>query len=251
MLLVNISCWWFCSITAHSTLKLIGKSIFLPSNNWYEAAFKLVWQVLLTLPLWILHPYQQQPSKQAHTLPGLAQHSLLSVGQMYDSGCDVTFTSNKVTVKHGVATILDGTPDPDSCLWRVPLHEPAPNHSVPPHKAHNVYEQKSVQDTISYLHACCFIPVQDTWIKAIANCHLTAWPVLTVENVRKYLPKYDAMVNGHMNKNRKNIRSTQPKVTAPTSDPDMVQEGKCRYVYPAIIENGQIYIDLNELHLGR
>jgi hypothetical protein len=72
---------------------------------------------------------------------------------MCDSGCAVTFNSNKITVQHGVATILIGTRDPDYVLWRVPLEEPAPSHSVPPHMAHRVYEQKLVQDTIVYLHA--------------------------------------------------------------------------------------------------
>jgi hypothetical protein len=85
------------------------------------------------------------------------------------SGYDVTFTSNKVTVQHGVVKILDGTREPDFGILRVALQEKAPNHSVPPHTARNVYEQKSVQDTIAYLHACCFSPVQDTWIKSIAN----------------------------------------------------------------------------------
>jgi hypothetical protein len=60
-------------------------------------------------------------SRQAHILPGLAQHSLIYVVQMYDSGCALTFTSNKVAAKHGAATILTGTRDNDSCLWRVRL----------------------------------------------------------------------------------------------------------------------------------
>ena len=112
------------------------------------------------------------------------------------------------------------------------------------HTAHNVYEQKSIQDTIMYLHACCFSPVQDTWVKAIANGHFATWPALTVDNVRKYLPKSDAMVKGHMNQIRQNIRSTQPKVATPTPDTDMVQEDRCRYVFSAIMETGQIYTDL-------
>jgi hypothetical protein len=33
-------------------------------------------------------------SRQYHKLPGLAQHSLLSVGQMCDIGCAITFTAN-------------------------------------------------------------------------------------------------------------------------------------------------------------
>jgi hypothetical protein len=93
-------------------------------------------------------------SRQAHVLPGLDQHSLLSVGKMCDSGCAFTFTSNTVTAKHGVATILVGTRGLDYGLWRVTLHQPPPCHAGPQHADHNIYEQKSVQDTILYLHAC-------------------------------------------------------------------------------------------------
>jgi hypothetical protein len=35
----------------------------------------------------------------------------------------------------------------------------------------HVYEQKSTQDTITYLHACCFSAVTDMWLKSIKNCH--------------------------------------------------------------------------------
>jgi hypothetical protein len=163
---------------------------------------------------------------------------------MCDSGCDVTFTSNKVTVKHGVATILDGTRDLDSVIWRVPLHELVPNHSLPLHTAHSVYTQNSVQDTISYVHAYCFSPVQDTWIKAIVNGQFATWSGVTVDNILKYLPKSDATVKGHMNQIQQNIRSTQPKVTASTPEPDMVHEDKYRYVYAAIMETGQTYTDI-------
>jgi hypothetical protein len=50
-------------------------------------------------------------ARQEHILPGLAKHSLLSVGQMCDSGCAVTFTATKVTVTNGKSTILTGLRD--------------------------------------------------------------------------------------------------------------------------------------------
>jgi hypothetical protein len=67
------------------------------------------------------------------------------------------------------------------------------------HSAHNVYEQKSIQATITYLNACCFSPLTDTWLKAIQNGYFATWPSVTVENVHKYLSKYDATSKGHMN----------------------------------------------------
>jgi hypothetical protein len=92
-------------------------------------------------------PSLPHASRQAYILPGLAQHSLLSVGQMCDSGCAVTFTATKVTVKNGESTILTGLPDKESSLWRTPLEPERPLEIGREHSSHNVYEQKSIQDT--------------------------------------------------------------------------------------------------------
>jgi hypothetical protein len=69
-------------------------------------------------------------------------------------------------------------------------------------------------------------------------------PSVTVENVRKYLPKSDAMVKGHMAQIRQNILSTQPDLVEPTSEPEMVQEDKCNLMYATVMETNQIYTDL-------
>jgi hypothetical protein len=73
-------------------------------------------------------------------------------------------------------------------------------------------------------HACCFSPVQDTWLKSIQNGHFATWSSLTVDNVCKYLPKYDTMFKGYMNRIRQHIRSKQTAVTE--TKPEMVQEDK-------------------------
>jgi hypothetical protein len=183
-------------------------------------------------------------ARQAHILPGLAQHSLLSVGQMCDSGCYVTFTATKVTVTNGGSTILTGQREKEYGLWRAPLESNLPLQLGGEHYAHNLYEQKSIQDTITYLHACCFSSVQDTWLKAIQNGHFATWPSITIENVRKYLPKYDATAKGHMNQIHQNIRSTQSTVEHTAPEIEIVQDDKCNYIYAAVIETNQIYKDL-------
>jgi hypothetical protein len=137
-------------------------------------------------------PSLSHAARQAHILQGLAQHSLLYVGQMCDSGCSVTFTASNVTVTNGESTILTGLRDKESSLWRAPLEPATPLNFGHEHSAHNVYEQKSIHDNITYLHACCFSPVTYTWIKSIQNGHFATWPSVTVENVCKYLFKSDA-----------------------------------------------------------
>jgi hypothetical protein len=76
-------------------------------------------------------PSLPKSARQANILPGLDQHLLLSVGQMCDSGCAVTFTENKVTVTHGAATILTGQSDKESGIWRVPLGNTNSAQAVP------------------------------------------------------------------------------------------------------------------------
>jgi hypothetical protein len=107
-------------------------------------------------------PSLPHASRQAHILPGLAQHSLLYVGQMCDSGCSVTFTASNVTVTNGESTILTVLRETNSSLWRAPLEPAPPLNFRQEHSAHNFYEQKSIKDTITYLHECCFSPVTDT-----------------------------------------------------------------------------------------
>jgi hypothetical protein len=107
-----------------------------------------------------------------------------------------------------------------------------------------VYEKRSISDTIAYLHAACFSPVKDTWIKAIAAGNFSSWPGLSVDIVRKYLAKADANVKGHMNQQRQNIRSTQKRVptTGPALEPTFT--GKTEFVYATIVNSGQIHSDL-------
>jgi hypothetical protein len=131
---------------------------------------------------------------------------------MFDSGCVITFTANKVAVKHGAATILTGTCDKESGLWRAPLGETTPGQSLHQHTAHNVYEKSLFFKTQLMIHMHVVLARQ---IKAIENVHFATWASLTVDNVCKYLPKYDAMVKVHMNQIRQHIRSTQTAVTEP------------------------------------
>jgi hypothetical protein len=117
-------------------------------------------------------PYLPSSARRANILPGLAQHLLLSVSQMRDSGFSVTFSATHVTVTNASETILTGTRDKQSNLWSVPLNH-TPLHVGLKHYAHNVYGQKSIKDTLTYLDACCFSTVTDTWLKSIQNGHFS------------------------------------------------------------------------------
>jgi hypothetical protein len=69
------------------------------------------------------------------------------------------------------------------------------------------------------------------YIKAIGKGNFAIWPSLTSDNVRKYLPKSDVMVKGHLKRHRQHIRSTQPIPDADDPTLDLEQEGKCHAIY--------------------
>jgi hypothetical protein len=58
---------------------------------------------------------------RAHILPGLVHNSLISVGQLCDSGCNVIFTRDNVEVNKDRKLVMSGVRDQQSRLWRVDL----------------------------------------------------------------------------------------------------------------------------------
>jgi hypothetical protein len=60
-------------------------------------------------------------ARQAHILPGLVHNSLISAWKLCDSGCDITFTQEKVEVNKNGKSVMSGVRDQKSRLWRVTL----------------------------------------------------------------------------------------------------------------------------------
>jgi hypothetical protein len=158
------------------------------------------------------------PSKacEAHLFPNLA-HALLSIGLLCDHGCTATFNKKHVKISYRNAIILTGYRDPDTNLWKVPLQPTVPTDPdstwILPraqHHANSAYHTSTQTDLVTYLHAACGSPVPSTWIKAIRNGHFATWPGLTTKLVTEKLPKSISTVKGHLNRQRKNIRSTKP-----------------------------------------
>jgi hypothetical protein len=140
---------------------------------------------------------------KAHNLPGLVHNSLISVGQLCDNGCDVTFTQEQVTVSRDGKCVMYGSRDPGLRLWRVDLKKKFETKNAQCNHAHDNSNQKYL---INYLHAACFSPVKSTWIKAIKNGHFTSWPGLTEHAVEKHLSKSTSTTKGNLNQQRQHAR---------------------------------------------
>jgi hypothetical protein len=123
---------------------------------------------------------------QAHILPGIVHNSLISVGQLCDNGCSVTFTQDQVKVTKNEKCIIYGSLYPKSGLWRVDLKQRFETNQEQCNHAHDNNNQK---DLINYLHDACFSPVKSTWITAIKNGNFSSWLGLTEHAVEKHLSK--------------------------------------------------------------
>jgi hypothetical protein len=180
-------------------------------------------------------------ARKAHILPGLVHNSFILVRQLYDNGCNITFTQEQVTVLKNGKCIMYGSQDPRSRLWIVDLKQRFETNHVQCNHSHSNSNEK---DLSNYLHAACFSPFKSTWITAIKNGHFTSWPGLTEHAVEKDLSKSTSTAKGHLDQQRRNARTTKvkdPKVII--AEPDLDQGIKTQFIFAATIDAGQIYTD--------
>ncbi len=88
--------------------------------------------------------------------------------------------------------------------------------------ASNVYSLPSIPQVIKYLHAAVGFPTKDTWVKAIKNGNLVSWSGLTVDAVNTHFPESIETQQGHMKKQRQNVRSTKQKQIVDETSEDKV-----------------------------
>ena len=70
-------------------------------------------------------------------------------------------------------------------------------------------EPVKIQGLVNYIVACLFSPSKSTLLQAVHNGNLITWPAMTVENVNKYYEEKIYTGKGHLNQERKNLRSTR------------------------------------------
>jgi hypothetical protein len=179
----------------------------------------------------------------AHVFPGVANHSLLSVGQLYNEGYIVTFKDASVTVCNSQKFQIMSRPrDLDTGLWRINLKQD--NQQIHQPVANNVYELLNTGALVHYLHKALFRPMKSALLQAVKNGHLVTWPGLTVDTIHKHLKLPPATVMGHMNQRRQNIRSTSKAqiMDVPTTDTGLGT--KTHLVYAVLVDQGKLYTDL-------
>jgi hypothetical protein len=175
--------------------------------------------------------------------PGMANHSLLSVGQLCDEGYIVTFKHASVTVCNSQKSqILNGPRDLDTGLWRINLKRD--NTHIPEPIENNMYELRNTGALVNYLHKSLFSPTKSALFQAVKDGHLITLPGLTEDAIHKHLKLTPSTAMGHMNQRRQNIRPTSKttSVDVPTADTDLGTENPL--VYAVLVDQGQLYTDL-------
>jgi hypothetical protein len=188
-------------------------------------------------------PELNAAASKAHVIPGMANHSLLSVGQLCNEGYIITFKHASVTVCNSQKSqILSGPRDLDTGLWRINLKQD--NKHIPEPIANNLYELSNTCALVHYLHKSLFSPTKSALLQAVKDGHLITWPGLTEDAIHKHLKLAPATAMGHMNQRRQNIRSTSktPIADAPTADTHLGT--KTHLVYAVLVDQGQLYTDL-------
>jgi hypothetical protein len=188
-------------------------------------------------------PELNADASKANVFPAMANHSLLSVGQLCDEGYIVTFKNASVTVCNSQKSqILSGPRDLDTGLWRINLRQD--NQHIPQTIANNVYELCNTGALVHYLHKALLSPTRSALLQAVKDGHLITWPGLTEDAINTHLKLIPATAMGHMNQRRQNIWSTSktPIEKQPTPDTDLGT--KTHLVFDVLVDQGQFYTDL-------
>ena len=170
-------------------------------------------------------------AKQALIVQGL-EHNLISVGKLCDSNLTATFRKNDVLIQQDGETILTGERNLRTGLWTMPM-----THT---NMCNFIYSSESTKNVIKFLYAALGSPSLSTLNTAIKNGYLKTWPGMTTQAVTKYITTSDACVKGHMDRIRKNIRSTKPDTISKDSP---ASKTKYKEAFAQITETEKVYTD--------
>ena len=191
-------------------------------------------------------------ARQGHIVPSLTSQPLISIGQLCDAGCHVSFTATTVTVTYNNTVVLHGKRSPDTRLWLLDLPESAVPVAAPysPESSNAAVASATPAELVAFAHATLFSPALSTLDQALQKNFLPNFPGLSRELLCKYLPHSVPMIKGHMDQSRKNQRTTKPKPTVqtvpaddmfPTSPPNGTRTHAC---FAAVMApTGQVYTD--------
>lgn len=202
------------------------------------------------LPIAALPPQ----ATHAHVVPDLQTHSLLSLGQLCDSGCTATIDKNTIDVTYNDEIIITGKRSPSTTLWHMitpPTTDTSASCSIQ-HFANVAIGTTTPANIVAFYHAALFSPALSTLQKALTLGYITGIPGLSLETLKKHPPQSSAMIKGHLDQTRKNIRSTKNTISTTDKESDdlfpleltTIERQSANYCYSTIFEpTGKMYAD--------
>jgi hypothetical protein len=182
-------------------------------------------------------PELNASAPKSHVFPGMVNHSLLSVGQLYDEEYIITFKQNIVTICDSKnSSILSGPRDLNTGLWRINLRQ-THNHKPEP-IVNNVYDLRNTGDLFHYLHKALSNPTTYAMLQAVKDGNMITWSGLTEDVINKHLKLTTATAMGHVNQRLQNIRSTSRAIIEKQPTPDIYLGTKTQCVYAIVVDQG-------------
>ena len=187
----------------------------------------------------------------SHIVPEMTTHNLLSVGQLCDAGCTATVTRDNIEISHDDQVIITGTRSSDTTLWHMDVPSEVDQQSTFPHHANAAIGNDTAANMVAFMHAAFFSPAISTLEKALQKGFINNIPGFTQATLKKYPPKSVAMVKGHLDQTRQNVRSTKTTTETPVEDDDFYplqltvpNNEETNYCYATIFsQSGKMYSD--------
>jgi hypothetical protein len=141
-------------------------------------------------------------------------------------GYQAVFTGQTVhiTAPDNPTPLLAGTRAPSN-LWVIPVTSPLPltpptlTIPSPPAFLGNVYPIRSKLDLMAFYHAMLGSPARATLYLALKNGFLPSFPGLNLRLLSRYFTPTAATAKGHLDRHRRNYRSTLAKDPLPPLPP--------------------------------
>lgn len=161
--------------------------------------------------------------------------SLTAIAPLCAQDCTATFSKNSVTIRDKDGTVILDAPKPtNELLWQLPL----PVHACS--QANLVLRHDLDADYVRFSHACFGSPAVSTLLNAVRRNWLIGYPRLSAKMITENMPNPVATAQGHLDRTRRGMRSTQPKPPTPpaaptTDDETPYVEDEYQHIFTKII----------------
>ena len=165
----------------------------LPNNSFVRATYEGIIK---------LHPDLSTIAQKVLVFPELKNESLISISQLTNDGCEITFDKNKAIVHKNNKILFEGVKNKWDNLYDLTLP------IKPPDKMNVIIRQDQTKlELAQFLHATAFSPAISTFQKAIRNGNFVTWPGINAINFEKVLKTTMPTEQGHLDQERKGLQS--------------------------------------------